>query len=226
MKIKWNDSPTWGRRVWMKRRKIVTLPSPTHQGSQTWCTVSIPGMYCGVGVQVISVVFYTSRSRWFCSAIAALVRFTKAGVGNWKWGQSPCRRSHRLVSQIPRNFKGVSQSSQRCPTWSQRTHGTPFPFWSRDSGGDVFSSLVSSTTIGCSFEPNELLSECWWISILITLSICSWDKELMGEGVVVHSFFGGDARNGGNSSLDSKSYWWKRWKGKPYNRRDGNLYVS
>ena len=90
----------------MERRKIVTLPSPTCQGSQTWCTVLIPGIYCGVGVRVISVVFYTCRSRWFRSAIAAFVRFTKAGVGNWKWGQSPCHRSHRHVSQIPQNFKG------------------------------------------------------------------------------------------------------------------------
>ena len=38
-------------------------------------------------------------------------------------------------------------------------------------------------------------------SILITLSICSWDKELMGEGVAVCSFFSEGARNGGNSSL-------------------------
>ena len=40
--------------------------------------------------------------------------------------------------------------------------------------------------------------------MLIALRICSWDKELMGEGVAVHSFFGEGARNGGNSSLDSE----------------------
>ena len=37
--------------------------------------------------------------------------------------------------------------------------------------------------------------------MLIALRICSWDKELMGEGVAVRSFFGEGARNGGNSSL-------------------------
>ena len=178
-----------------KRRKIVILPSPTRQGSQTWCTASIPGIYCGVGVRVISVVFYTCRLHWFRSATAILVCFTKAGYGNWKWGQSPCRRSHKHVSQIPRNFKEASQSSHWCPTWSQRVHG----------GGGVFSLLVSSTTIGRSFEPNELMSACWWISILIALSICSWDKELMGEGVAVRSFFCEGAQNGGNSSLVRES---------------------
>ena len=41
--------------------------------------------------------------------------------------------------------------------------------------------------------------------ILITLRICSWDKELMGEGVVVRSFFGEGVRNGGNSLLVNES---------------------
>ena len=40
--------------------------------------------------------------------------------------------------------------------------------------------------------------------MLIALSICSWDKELMGEGVVVCSFFGEGAQSGGNSSLNGK----------------------
>ena len=40
--------------------------------------------------------------------------------------------------------------------------------------------------------------------MLIALRICSWDKELMGEGVVVRSFFGEGARSGGNSSLDGE----------------------
>ena len=88
----------------MKRRKIVTLPSPTHQGSQTWCTASIPGIYCGVGVRVISVVFYTCHSHWFRLAIAALVRFTKAGVGNWKWG------SHRVIVPIGTSHKSLRTS--------------------------------------------------------------------------------------------------------------------
>ena len=173
------------------RRKIVTLPSPTRQGSQTWCTALIPGIYCGVEVRVISMVFYTCRLRWFRSATAAFVRFTKAGDGKWKWGQSPCRCSHKHVSQIPWNLNEASQSSHWCPTWLQRVHG----------GGSVFSSLVSSTTIGRSFEPNELMSACWWISTLIALRICSWDKGLMGEGVAVRSFFGEGAWSGGNSSL-------------------------
>ena len=160
---------------------------------------SIPGMYCGVEVRVISVVFYTCRLCWFRWFVSQR-RVSKTGSG----GQSPCHRSHKHVSQIPWGFKGVSQSSRQCPTWSQQVQGTPFPFWTRDSGGDVFSSLVSSTTIGHSFEPNELLSECWWISILITLSICLWDKESMGEGVVVRSFFGEDAWSGGNSSLNGE----------------------
>ena len=103
----------------MKRRKIVTLPSPTRQGSQTWCTASIPGIYCGVEVRAISVVFYTCRSCWFRSATAAFVRFTKAGDGKWKWGQSPCRRSHKHVSQIPRNVNEASQSPHWCPVWPQ-----------------------------------------------------------------------------------------------------------
>ena len=156
----------------MKRRKIVTLPSPTRQGSQTWCITSIPEIYCGVGVRVISVVFYTCRLRWFCLATAAFVRFTKAVKGKWKWGQSPCRRSHKHVSQIPRNVNEASQSSHWCPSFPQRVHG----------GGSVFSSLVSSTMIGRSFEPNELMSACWWISRLIALRICSWDEVLMGGG--------------------------------------------
>ena len=40
--------------------------------------------------------------------------------------------------------------------------------------------------------------------MLITLSISSWDKELMGEGVVVHLIFGEGAQSGENSSLDSE----------------------
>ena len=40
--------------------------------------------------------------------------------------------------------------------------------------------------------------------MLIALRICSWDKELKGEGVAVCSFFGEGARNGGNSSLDGE----------------------
>ena len=185
-----------------ERRKIVTSPSPTHQGSQTWCTESIPGRYCGEGVQVILMVFYTCRSHWFRRAIAMLVCFTKAGIGNWKWGQSPWCRSHRHVSQNPWVFKGASQSSWWCPIWSQQAQGTSFPFWTWDSAGNVFSLLVSSTMICCSFEPNELLSEYWWISMVIALSISSWDKELMGEGDVVCSIFGEGAWRGGNSSLE------------------------
>ena len=41
--------------------------------------------------------------------------------------------------------------------------------------------------------------------MLITLSICSWDKELMGEGVAVRSFLGEGSQSGGNSSLVSES---------------------
>ena len=41
--------------------------------------------------------------------------------------------------------------------------------------------------------------------MLIALRICSWDKEVMGEGVVVRSFFDEDARDRGNSSLVDES---------------------
>ena len=41
--------------------------------------------------------------------------------------------------------------------------------------------------------------------LLIALRICSWDKELMGEGVAVRSFFGEGAQNRGNSSLVDES---------------------
>ena len=40
--------------------------------------------------------------------------------------------------------------------------------------------------------------------MLIALSISSWDKELMGEGDVVHSIFGEGTRSGGNSSLEGE----------------------
>ena len=40
--------------------------------------------------------------------------------------------------------------------------------------------------------------------MLIALSISLWDKELMGEGVVVCLIFGEGAKSGGNSSLEGE----------------------